>query len=270
MRSATFRLTINRLSALIALILLTYALIRFIALPSLSLNFSILGLLFQFQFDTRFFMLTLASILAAAGAEWLIRSHPGSRKRSKLGHLLIPGLAALGAGAIITRLALGWSLVVGFLLAGGFLFAVYAAEYIAHDPEDHRYLFAEFSLRILAFALFVSLLFVLQATGQRAAFSVPITLIASSAIAWRLIDLASVKPVHWIYPLVVGWIVAQLSWGLHYWPVPPGFIAVLLASLTYVLTEIMLAHVSKKLNLARSMEMAAVFCLSLILLIALS
>jgi hypothetical protein len=267
MRSTPVNTTLNRLSALIAMILLTYGLIRFIALPSLSLDFSIVGLVFRIQFDTRFFMLTLASILAAAGAEWLIRSHPRSSHRSSIGHLVIPGLAALGAGAIIALLPLGWSLGLGFLFAGGFLFAVYSAEYIAHDPADHRYQFAAVSLRALAFMLYVSLIFVLQATGQRAAFSVPIIFFATTLIVWRLIELSSVDAVLWSYPLAIGWIVAQISWGFHYWPISPALHAVGLTVLTYILTEIFLAHALERINLSRILELVAVFCVSLILLL---
>jgi hypothetical protein len=270
MKSQSLNITLHRLSALIAMILLTYGLIRFIALPGLTLDFSVLGLLFRLQFDTRFFMLTLASLLAAAGAEWLIRSHPKPSSRSSVGHLVIPGLAALGTGAIITMLPLGWGLGLGFLLAGGFLFAVYSAEYITQDPADQRYSFAEISLRVLAFALYVSLIFVLEASGQRAAFSIPITMLASTLIAWRLIELSTRSPVVWSYPLAIGWIVAQISWGLHYWPLSPSLQAVVLTVLTYILTELVLAHMTAKLSRSRILELTVLSCLSLILFLALT
>lgn len=270
MRSSAPSLNINKLSALIALILLSYGLIRFIALPSLELDFNAFGLIFQFRFDTRFVMLSLASILAAAGADWLIRAHPSSSERSQIRHLVIPGLAALGVGAIITRLPLGWSLGAAFLLAGVFLFAVYSAEYIAHDPEDQRFQLAEISLRGLAFMLYVGLIFVLQATGQRAAFSIPITLLASTLVAWRLIHLNPSGPRDWSYPVAIGWIVAQLSWGFHYWPLSPALHAVFLALLVYSLTELLLAHKAGKLNLARILELMVVLCLSLILVLILA
>ncbi len=204
----------ERLSALTALILLAYGLVRIVALPTLFAEFEVFGLLLRLELNTQIVMLSISAGLAIAGAEWLLQSHPSIDLRQRtIEHWIIPGLAAVGIGALIIRVPAGPALGVGLVLAAGLLISVLVAEFIVLFAADPRRDAAAIGLRILAYLLLVESIFALKATGMRAAFAVPLILIASAGVSWRLLRLGRVRRGAWIYALVVGWLTAQIGWN---------------------------------------------------------
>ena len=248
-----------------ALVLLTYTLTRLVVLPSLSAEFSLLGLIVRFEFNTQSVMLTLAAALTTAGAAWLLRSHPqATTQRSTVEHWVIPGLAALGVGAILSRVPPGVGLGVGLALAAALLIAVLVAEFIVFDPTDPRYDAAALGLRALAYLLLIGAIFAVRATGVRAAFAVPILLIGSSAVSWRLLRLGAPQVRVLRYALLIGIVTAQLSWGLHYWPTSPLKQALILGLAAYLGEGFILAHLKEGITAARALELAILAALSLV------
>jgi hypothetical protein len=74
----------------------------------------------------------------------------------------------------------------------------------------------------------------------------------------------------WQYALLIGWLVAQLSWGLHYWPIPPIQGALMLAMATYLSNELLEAHLRGHLVLQRGIEILALGAITLALIITFS
>ncbi|MGD8554344.1 MAG: hypothetical protein PVJ07_09320 [Anaerolineales bacterium] len=249
----------DRLSVLAALVLITYTLLRLVTLPTMATEFSILGILFRFVINTRLVMLTLAAGLTSAGAAWLMRSHPKSDfKPSVLEHMVIPGLAALGLGSILSRAPEGGTLWIGLAVAAVLLIGLLSAEFVALDAEDPRYGMASLGLRFLAYLLLVGSLFALRATGLRAAFAVPIVLVATTVVAWRLLKLSVPHASTWIYAGLIGGIVAQLAWALHYWPTPPIEGALILGLGAYVGVEVVQANLQEGISRSHAIELAVV------------
>ncbi len=226
---------LDHLSSLAALVLLAYGLVRIINLPTLSTDISLFGLVIPLTINTRLIMLSLAAALAVVGADWLVRSHPGAAfDGPPMRHWIIPGLAALGVGGLLTRLPQGPPLWLGLAAGAGLLLAVFIGEFVVVEPRDRRYSAATFGLRTLAYVLLLGSFFVLRATDARAVFAIPLILLAGAAVSWRLLsfDHPDLKP--WPYPLTVGWIGAQIALGLHYWPISPMREALLLVVVIYV------------------------------------
>jgi len=226
---------LDHLSSLAALVLLAYGLVRIINLPTLSIEVTLLGLVIPLTINARLIMLSLAAALAVVGADWLVRSHPRSSfDGPPLRHLIIPGLAALGVGGLLTRLPQGAFLWLGLAAGAGLLLAVFVGEFVVVEPADRRYNAAAFGLRTLAYILLLESFFVLRATEVRAVFAIPLILLAGGAVSWRLLSLdhPALKP--WPYPLTVGWIGAQIALGLHYWPIAPLRDALLLVLVVYI------------------------------------
>ncbi len=130
----------DRLSVLTALILVAYILTRVVVLPSWAAEVRLLGLLVRVQLNTLSVMLVLAGALAAAGTDWIIRAHPwhpqGETTRE---HWIVPGLAALGAGAILARIPQGPAWWIGLGLAVVLLLAALVTEFVLVDADDPRY-----------------------------------------------------------------------------------------------------------------------------------
>jgi hypothetical protein len=253
-----------QLSVMAALVLLSYALTRLVVLPSVTADLVLFGLLVSFELNTNSVMLTLAAVLTTAGAAWLLRSHPNATtQRSTAEHWVIPGLAALGVGAILSRVPLGLGLGIGLALAACLLIAVLVAEFVVFDPTDPRYDAAALGLRTLAYLLLIGAIFAVRATGARAAFGIPIVMVCSSAVAWRLLRLGVPQVRVWRYALLIGILTAQVAWGLHYWPTSPLQQSLILGLIAYLGEGFILAHLKDGITAARALEFAILAVLSL-------
>lgn len=221
---------------MVALVLLATGLLRIVQLPAVQAEFALLGLLVRIRLDTQFVMLMLAAGLAYTGADWLLQSHPQAGEvRPGWEHRLIPGLAALGLGAILARLPAGLPLAAGLAVAGLLLYGIYAAEFVVFAADDPRADWAALGLRSLSMLLLVGVIFAIRAAGVRAAFAIPLLALAGAAVVWRILvmqfgpsDLRAAA-----YAAATAWVMAQLAWALHYWPGPPLRIGLLLGALAH-------------------------------------
>ncbi|MGH2621994.1 MAG: DUF5656 family protein [Anaerolineales bacterium] len=231
----------DRTGALVALILIAYGLVRLIELPLQAVQFELFGVLIRVDFDARFVMLTLAAALAASGVDWVLVSH-SLRRPVGLEPRVLPGMAALGVGAILAGLP-GWpAWPIGLALGGLLIFAVLYAEFVVWDPTDPRTVTASLGLRWLGILLTVGVAFAVRAGGLRAVFSVPLLFAGTGLVCWRLLELDRTRRSIWPYAVTAGWITAQLAWALHYWPLQPIAAALLLGLAGYVSIGLGRAH----------------------------
>lgn len=256
----------ERISALTALVLLTYGLIRMIVLPSVETEVAILGLLVKFEFKTQSIMLILAAALAVAGTDWLIQGHPyKSSSRYTVENWVIPAMAAIAIGAIVIRIPEGLPLWIGLVLGAAILVAVLYAEFIVFDPHDPRY--GRIANILIALALFLLLasFLTIQVLEVRALFTIPLVFLTSFIVTWRLLKLTFPEERIWIWAILIGFLVSQIALGLHYWPISPlrrGFILGLIAYLFYQGTVF---HLHQELHRVNSLlEIAIVFSVALI------
>jgi len=255
----------ERLSALTALVVLAYGLIRIVVLPSVAVRFGALGIIVQLNFDTQFVMLTLAAALAASGADWLIRSHPGFEDTNApdIDHMIVPGLAALGLGAILARVPAGIGLWLGLALTVGLLVSVLVAEYVVVDPLDPRRDIAAVGLSSLSILLLAGAFFAIRGLGLRAVFAIPLILVAAWAVAGRLLTLATPRGQAWLQAGVLGVLTSQVAWGLHYWRVNPVQEALVLTLVVYLGINLITVHFTGRLSPSRWLEFGAIAALGL-------
>jgi hypothetical protein len=258
------RLDRQRLSTLAALVLLSYGLIRVVVLPEVQAQVTFLGLVVRIDINAPLVLLSLAAALAVAGADWLIRVHPHMQPgQVAFEHWVVPGLAALGVGAILTRIPDGAPFWIGLGLAAVLLVSVIAAEFIVVDPADPRFDPAAIGLRALSYLLLIGTLFAIRAAGMRAAFAVPLILVASGAVAWRLLRLTDPLAPQWLHGALIGGVTAQIAWGLHYWPISPLREALLLGTLVYLAGGIVEARRGPRLERRQAVELAVVGAVAL-------
>lgn len=258
----------QHLSTLTALLLLSFIVIRFVELPTLQINVTLLGLLLEFELNTRFFILTMAALLAAAGADWLIHTHPAVPDQQITPEAwVIPGLATLGTGAILTRFSFGPSLGIALVFTALLLIAVLVAEFIVQDPEDPRQDLAVLGLTALAYLLLAGVLFAIRATELRAFFAVPLTFAACFVVIWRQIRLADLTHGSVGHATLFSFLISQVAWALHYWPIHPLQEALLLSLLVYLGNNTSLALLRGEMDRSRSIELISVGFLALVLIL---
>ena len=254
----------DRVGALTALILIAYALIRIVTLPTLETELAVLGLLVPVNFDVRVVMLFLAAALASSGALWVLQSHPlANIRRPEYPVGLLPGLAALGMGATLNQLPVGAVWLLGLTFAGVLLVGVLYAEFLVFDEHDPRARSAIVGLRTLGIVLVVGVAFGTLAGGLRAVFSVPAIFAASTIVCWRSLKLEADQRAVLPYSVACGLIASQIAWGLHYWPLRPMQVALVVGLTTYVAIGLLVALLRKSLSPRVSYEFAGVSLLVL-------
>jgi hypothetical protein len=254
----------TRLSTLAAIVLLAFSLLRLIELPTIRIEMDLLGLLLRLDLSTPFVFLTLTATLVVAGTDWLIRGHPHVAGTSlTLEHWVIPGLAALGLGVILSRIPGGAALLIGLPLADLLLVLVLAAEFIVVDRADPRFDWASLLIRVLGYLLLTGVLFAITATDLRAIFAVPFVFLASSAMAWRLLVMEEPVATARLDSVLIGLVLAQVAWGLHYWPIAPLRESLLLALVAYLAEGLARMLRQGELSRRRVLEygLVAAFCL---------
>lgn len=261
----------DRMSTLTALILLTITLVRIVTLPAFEAEFAILGLLIRFELNASLVMISLAAALAAAGADWLIHSHPKSvSTKTQPIHWVIPGLAAAATGAVLTRIPDGPGLWIGLVLTAVLLLAVVMAEFVVVDPKDPRFDVASVALSTLAHLLLISTLYAILAADLRAVFSVPLIFLANATVIWRLLHLNQLGDRAGKYAILISLLNAQLAWALHYWPIPPLQSALLLGMLMYLSNGLILLHRKNWIVRGRLVEFGVLFVIALTAILTLT
>jgi len=261
----------DRVGALTALILIAYALIRIVTLPTLETELAALGLVVPISIDVRVLMLSLAAALAATGAHWVLQSHPLARiRRPEYPVGLLPGLAALGMGATLNQLPVGSAWLFGLVFSGVLLVAVLYAEFLVFDERDPRAQGAIAGLRTLGIVLVVGVTFGTLSGGLRAVFSVPVIFAASTIVSWRSLRLETGNRAVWPYSVACGLIGSQIAWGLHYWPSRPMQVALVVGLVTYVAIGLLVALLRKTLRPRVAYEFASVSLLALVAILFLA
>jgi hypothetical protein len=254
----------DRVGALTALILIAYALIRIVTLPTFEAEFAAFGLNVPLKIDVRVIMLSLSAALAATGALWILQSHPLARIRKPEYPVgLLPGLAALGLGAALNQFPVSSAWFIGLVFAGSLLVGVLYAEFVVFDERDPRTRGAIVGLRTLGVVLVVGVGFAALTGGVRAVFSVPAIFAASTIVCWRSLKLEAANRVIWPYSVASGLIASQIAWGLHYWPARPMQVALVVGLATYVAIGLFSALLRNSLNPRVAYEFAGVSLLVL-------
>ncbi|MBN1180194.1 MAG: hypothetical protein JXD18_13365, partial [Anaerolineae bacterium] len=152
----TYPINRDRLSVLVAIILLISVLFRFIELPSNAWELDILGSPLRVQFTNISILIILTVAVVVTGTRFVLRAHPlvpDKLPRPLYLSWVLPGLlAGLVTYAVHQASAVRvWG--VGVLLIGLLVSLAVRAEFIALSTEDARYTRARLALNLLAYLL---------------------------------------------------------------------------------------------------------------------
>lgn len=215
----------DHLSILTAVILLAFALSRFLDLPTRSYGTTIFGSPLGIELNGPVLMLLLVAALISTGADSLIRSHPARAGRPEArtaAHWILPGATAVVLGAALNQAPAGPIWWLGLGLTALALILVLVAEYTVVDHHDPAWDLAALGLTALAYVLALILFALLRSLGARALISASIGGMVAAALAWRLFTLKAAAPSRAaLYAAVVGVVVAEAIWALNYWRVVP-------------------------------------------------
>ena len=235
---------INRFSIVAAAIMLAFALTNLVSFPKKLISFFVFGILIEFSVDYSTIITALTVVLAAAGVEWLIQSHPDRKIDqsfwTRVQHWIIPVFTALVVGVALTSITEGvfWWGVFG--LGSLLMMAVFVAEYNLASLDDIHHPLAVVGLTGLSFALFLLLAVAVYSANLRLYLQLPLLSLGAFMTISRTLYLR-LREWHLIWILVCSLIVSEVVVGLHYLPLSPIQFGLLLVGVAYALTSIVSA-----------------------------
>ncbi len=268
------RLNRDRLSVLIALILLTSVLFRFVQLPQVTRQFYFLGSPLEVNLTGTGLLVVLVSGLAAMGARYVLAAHPDAPDRLPRPLYLswvLPGLLG-GMAAYLIELApneviWGGGLLLAMLLVG----LAVAAEFAALSPRHPASTRARLGLNILAYLLAFLFFYMIYRTRARSLVTATTTTLVAFLIALDLLGVAETRAARVaLYAGIVGLVVGEMTWAFNYWRVDNWTAGLLLLLFFYLTTGIAQQHLLDRLKPAVLLEFGIVTAAVLALLLFLS
>lgn len=229
---------INQLSVLASTIMLVYAITPFIKIPSRSLDLSFLGIRFFIPVDIPILISFLAALLAAVGADWLVREHPRLGEQRTFQYWILPALTAWVIGVPLNSLTPGLQWWAVFGLGGLLLVLVFVAEYIVVDLSDARQAPASIVLTGVSYAMLLFLAIALRASSLRLYLAVPPLIVTVIFLCLRSLYLRLGGKWCLNWALVIGVILGQFAIGLQYWPIKPLAYGLAILGPAYALIEL--------------------------------
>jgi hypothetical protein len=228
----------NRIGLLTSTVLLALALARLIPSPQFNLSIQFPGFLLDLPLDIRTIMGLLTAGLTASGMDWLLRGHPSLNGRATFQWWLLPTLTTFVISVPLSILPDGQTWWVGFILSGIFVFFVFLAEYIVVDADAPYYSFSVAGLTAISYTLFFVLSIALRSSGVRLFILLPALFLASSLASLRILHLRVSGKWEFAWSIGIGLVCAQLAAGLHYWPLTPVQLGLLLIGPLYGLINL--------------------------------
>jgi hypothetical protein len=232
---------IQRLSIVAAVIMLAFSLTQLVTFTPQQISIEVFGILLDFSLNFSTLTIFLTAVLAAAGMEWLIQSHPDygtlPTRWFSIRHWIVPVLTTLVIGVALDNFSGGplwWSF---FGLGSLLLMAVFVAEYNVVHAGDENHPLATIGLTALSFALFLLLALSVYSANLRLYIRLPLLILGSVAVISRslYLRLGEWQP---IWALVSSLIVSEIAIGFHYLPVTPPQFGLILVGIAYALTSI--------------------------------
>jgi hypothetical protein len=221
MQEQTYPLNRDRLSVLVAIILLLSVLFRFVELPETSWQLNVLGSPLEIRFTSSSLLIVLTVALVVTGTRFVLRDHPDVPDRLPRPLYLSWVLPGLLSGLVVYVVHLAPTVQVwagGVLLLGFVVSLAVGAEFVALSTEDPRYTHARLALNLLAYLLAFLLFYLVYQTRARSLVTATAVTIASFLVAIDLLSVAdvSVERVA-LHAAGVGLVVGQATWALNYW-----------------------------------------------------
>jgi hypothetical protein len=229
---------INRLSVLMGIILLAYALTAFVSIPTYDISFDVAGIVFEYALDFKFLVSILVAILAATGTDWLLRGHPEAKGQNFFPHLILPALTAWMIGVPLNQLQVGvqWWIILGS--SSVLLILVFIAEYIIVDLNDMYHAPATVGVTAISFALYLYLAIAIRTANLRLYLMVPALVLPLALLCLRTFYIRLGGKIQIAWSLVIAFLIGQIALGLHYFPIQPLSFGLVILAPAYALTSL--------------------------------
>jgi len=267
-------LSINRgrLSVLVALVILSFALLPLIEAPTAgSVGTSFLGTPLRLDFTVGTIVLLLVTVLTCAGVDQLVRDHPRVRRgevRRTFSYLILPAVTVIVAAQLLINSTDTPLWILGLIVTAAVLWLTILAEYAAVDPEGLLASRARLFLTALTYVLAVLLFGLIWNTRARSSISATLTFLAAGSLAFDLLYATGAQLSRvFMFSLSIGLVIAEGNWAINYWHSNVFIAAVAQLLAFYALIGLAGQHLLDHINRRVLMEFGVVMVIALFLLL---
>ncbi len=261
----------NRLSVLIAVLLLGSVIFRFIELPERVWNLQPLGSPLEIHVTETWLLITLMVGLVCTGTSLILHDHPHLVEHSGRPiyvSWILPGVL-IGLSAYLLARISTWPMWIGGLtLVGIAISLVISTEYTAVSPDAPGYPMARLALNVLAYLLVFTLFAIIYHTRTRSLVTATLTLLTATLLALDLLSVADVPLRRVIlFAGIVGLIVGESTWALNYWQVSAWVGGLFLLLIFYITVNAAHQHLLEHLSGPILVEFVIVAIIVLIIIL---
>ena len=267
-------LSINRgrLSVLVALVILSFALLPLIEVPAAgSVGTSFLGTPLRLDFTASTIVLLLVTVLTCAGVDQLVRDHPRVRRgevRRTFSYLILPAVTVIVAAQLLIAITDTPLWILGLIMTAAVLWLTILAEYAVVDPEGLLASRARLFLTALTYVLAVLLFGLIWNTRARSSISATLTFLAAGSLAFDLLYATGAQLSRvFMFSLSIGLVMAESNWAINYWRSNVFIAAVAQLLAFYALIGLAGQHLLDRINRRVLIEFGAVMVIALFLLL---
>jgi hypothetical protein len=261
----------DRLSVLLAVLILSSVLFRFIELPEHVYRLQALGSPLEIHATGTLLLVTLMVGLACTGTSLVLHDHPLVMEHSGRPvyiSWILPGVLA-GLSAYLLSLAPTLGLwIAGLIVFGVSIGLTVSAEYATVSPDARSYATTRLALNVLAYLMAFALFVLIYQTRTRSLVTATLTLLTATLLALDLLSVADV-PVSRMLPFagIVGLIIGESTWALNYWQASAWVGGLLLLLIFYTVINIAHQHLLERLSSSTLIEFAAVTVVVLLVVV---
>jgi hypothetical protein len=268
----TLSINRGRLSVLVALVILSFALLPLIEAPTAgSVCTSFLGTPLCLDFTATTVVLLLVTVLTCAGVAQLMGDHPRVRRgevRRTFSFLILPAVTVIVAAQLLNNITDEPLWILGLIVTAAVLWVTILAEYAVADPEGPLSSRARLFLTALTYVLAVLLFGLIWSTRERSSSSATLTFLAAGSLAFDLLYATGAQPSRVImFSLSIGLVMAEGNWAINYWRSNVYIAAVAQLLAFYALIGLAGQHLLDRINRRVLIEFGVVMVIALFLLL---
>jgi hypothetical protein len=269
---ATLSINRGRLSVLVALVILSFALVPLIEAPAAgSVGTSFLGTPLRLDFTATTLVLVLVTVLTCAGVWQLISDHPRVRRGEaprNFSYLILPAVTVIVAAQLLVNITDAPLWILGLGVTAGVLWLTILAEYAVVDPDGPLASRARLFLTGLTYVLAVLLFALIWNTRARSSISATLTFLVAGSLAFDLLYATGAQRSRVLMlTLAIALVLAEGNWAINYWRSNVFIAAVAQLLGFYALIGLAGQHLLDRINRRVLIEFGVVMLIVLLLLL---
>ncbi len=257
----------ERISVVVSLTLIGLALYFVLAFSAQATAFTLFGTPLTINSSQQWLMALLLSVLAMAGTDAVMRLHPAlpSRHPAYMATFwTLPGLLVILATQTLGLAPNPVIWAVSLVGLGLLLWLTILAEFDQIGPTQTRIHWSYLWQQFIGFGVALLFFIIIYRTRSRSALSATGIMLMSGMVALALLRYRRESlGKTWLFALVVGLSLGQITWALNYWRTNALTVGLLLLLIFYVLIGLAQQQLRRQLSRRALWEFGAVALVTL-------